>query len=325
MNRRFPRYLSKQAGKLLPAPLLFRMNHPVFLPFYHVVSNRNLPHVMNYAYRNISQFEAELDFFLKYFTPVSLEDLITGNFNENNAFHLTFDDGLKECAEVIAPILLKKGIPATFFVNPAFIDNKALFHKYKASLILRTLLKPENEKQLDELKDSGLTADNMLFANYLQNDKLNKIAEKLNIDFQAFLHTEKPYLTLNQLLHLKDNGFTIGAHSNTHPEFWLIPPAQQLDEIINSIDWVRQNTGSKVRAFAFPFSDHGVDPEVITTMHEKNICDISLGTAGIKYDELPFHYQRYPIEKSVDFLPDLKSEMVYLQLRKLIGKATVKH
>ena len=54
-------------------------------------------------------------------------------------------------------------------------------------------------------------------------------------------------------------------------------------------------------------------------------CGISFGTAGIKYDSFPGHFQRYPVEHAGNFLQNLKGELVYLELRKLIGKATVKH
>ena len=49
---------------------------------------------------------------------------------------LSFDDGLVECHQVIAPLLMTKGVPATFFLNNHFIDNRDLFFRYKASLII---------------------------------------------------------------------------------------------------------------------------------------------------------------------------------------------
>ncbi len=64
------------------------MNTPVFLPFYHTVSDENLPHILNYPYRNVAQFEKELDFFLKYFKPVSLEELASENYSGKKVFHL---------------------------------------------------------------------------------------------------------------------------------------------------------------------------------------------------------------------------------------------
>ncbi|MBK6281897.1 MAG: hypothetical protein IPF54_03815 [Draconibacterium sp.] len=60
-------------------------------------------------------------------------------------------------------------------------------------------------------------------------------------------------------------------------------------------------------------------------LKNENICDISFGTAGIKYDEYDSHFQRYPVEIPGDFKQNLKAELVYFVLRKIIGKATVKH
>ena len=122
------RFISKQIGRLLSERMLFKTDSPIFLPFYHVVSNQKLPYVLNYPYRNSIQFEKELDFYLEHFKPVPLEYLIENPSSKEKVFHLSFDDGLSECAEVIAPVLLRKGIPATFFVNSAFTDNRAFFH-----------------------------------------------------------------------------------------------------------------------------------------------------------------------------------------------------
>ena len=133
------------------------------------------------------------------------------------------------------------------------------------------------------------------------------------------------YIGSHTCVELQEKGFTIGAHSNYHPEFWQISEEQQKKEITSSIDWIIKHLNPKVKAFAFPFTDSGVERSVMISLLEKDICDISFGTAGIKNDELNNHFQRYPVENSFDFLGDLKSELIYYQLRKFIGKATVRH
>jgi hypothetical protein len=81
----------------------------------------------------------------------------------------------------------------------------------------------------------------------------------------------------------------------------------------------------EIKAFSFPFTDSGASLKVMKALKEKRICDISFGTAGIKYDEFETHFQRYPVENPGDFKMNLKAELVYFVLRKIIGKATVKH
>ncbi|HSO86130.1 MAG TPA: polysaccharide deacetylase family protein [Draconibacterium sp.] len=321
----FPRFISKQFGKLISVQSLLKLKTPVFQPFYHIVSNEKLPHILNYNYRNVSQFEKELDFYLKYFKPVTLEELVSNKNLDDKIFHLSFDDGLKECAEIIAPILLKKGIPATFFVNPGFVGNQQLFHKYKASLILNRMRNSPDFQTEELLKKHNLQGEQILKATILQENILDEVATLLGINFDDFLADHKPYLTIEQILNLKSQGFSIGAHSYNHPEFWKISEEEQMDEIKRSMNWLVEKINPEIKAFSFPFTDSGVSLKVLKDLKSGNICDVTFGTAGIKHDELEHHFQRYPVEKNGDFMQNLKEELVYFALRKQIGKATVKH
>ena len=88
---------------------------PLMLPYYHMVSDEALPHVRPlYAYRSVRQFTADLDFFLKYYQPIALADLLAhmnaGKVLPPRSFLVTFDDGFREMAEIAAPILKAKGV-----------------------------------------------------------------------------------------------------------------------------------------------------------------------------------------------------------------------
>ncbi|NQU55307.1 MAG: polysaccharide deacetylase family protein [Bacteroidetes bacterium] len=324
MNK-IPRFVSKQIGRLLSEQTLFKTISPIFLPFYHVVSNQKLPYRLNYPYQNSIQFEKELDYYLKHFKAVPLEYLIENPHSNKKVFHISFDDGLRECADVIAPILLKKGIPATFFVNSGFTDNRVLFHRYKASLILSELMTEPNSKAELLLKNNGLNRENILQADITKVDVLDETADILGINFNEFLKNKNPYLTSKQISKLKEQGFTIGAHSENHPEFWQISEEEQLSEIKQSMTWVVEKFNPTIKTFSFPFTDSGVSLNLLQKLKSQNICDLTFGTAGLKYDECETHFQRYPAEQKGDFKLNLKTEWVYYLLRKTIGKATVKH
>lgn len=320
-----PRFVSRQIGRVVSRQWLFKRQTPLFLPFYHVIANQELPHVLNYPYRSAEQFEKEIDFFTSYFKPVSLEQLPAAAKKNERIFHLSFDDGLKECAEIVAPLLKRKGIPATFFVNTAFIDNKQLFHKYKASLILNHLNRTTNQPAEKLLAENHLSGRNILKAEKQQEAVLDEVAGLFGIDFQKYLEQRQPYLTTSQLKALHADGFTIGAHSHDHPEFYKISEEQQVEQVKKSVQWVEENIPSKMKVFSFPFTDSGASSTVLKTIREENICDFTFGTAGVKYDEFDFHFQRYPVEQAGDFVSNLKAEFVYFELRKLVGKAVVKH
>jgi len=320
-----PRYVSKQLARMVSAKRLFKSNTPVFLPFYHTVSNQSLPHILNYPYRNEREFEQELDYFLKFFKPISLEELITNSNQSTKVFHLTIDDGLKQCAEVIAPILLRKGIPATFFINSGFVDNKDLFHRYKASLILNHLKEfPDSQTELF-LRKNSLDEKKILRASIHQNDVLDEAAEMLEIDFDSFLKNEQPYLTTRQVKDLHKKGFTIGGHSHNHGEFWQMKTKDQLKQVQKSMEWVTKHIDQKIRAFSFPFTDDGIKQKLLNKIKKENICDITFGTAGLKFDSFETHFQRVPVEQSQTIEQFLKEEFMYFHLRNLIGKSRVKH
>lgn len=313
----------KKISPLFSTRKLLAAQAPFFLPFYHVVSKQPLPYILNYPVLNEKQFLKELDFYLKYFHPVSLEELIKSP--NPDSFHLSFDDGLKECAEIVAPILLKKGVPATFFVNSGFIDNKELFHRYKASLIATEMRAHPDLEVENYLHENKVPLKDILQIAFSKRAVLDHAAELLEIDFQSFLETNQPYMTTTQVKDLHKKGFTIGGHSHKHPEFWKIPAKKQFKQIKKSMEWVNENVNPKIKAFAFPYTDDGVSGKLIKKIHDKGICDITFGTAGIKYDEIPNHFQRYPAEQKGDFELNVKAEFLYFKLRKAIGKATVKH
>lgn len=323
--RTLPRLICNQASRCFSAKWLFRRETPLFLPFYHQVSDERLPYILNYPYRNLSQFEKEIDFFLKYFKPVSLEELAKEGFSNSKVFHLSFDDGLRECAEVIAPVLLRKGIPATFFINTAFVDNQQLFHKYKASLVYSKLLRKSSPGVVKFLEDNRLNNKNILTASAQQVNIIDKAAEMLDIDFDDFLKNQKPYLASEQIRRMNNDGFTFGGHSHRHPEFWKISASEQIEEVRESMLFVGKMVKQSVRAFAFPFTDWGVPAEVFKTIKNENICDLTFGTAGVKYDVFDFHLQRFPVEKTGNFRQSLKGEFLYYELRKMVGKEKVQH
>ncbi len=323
--RKFPRFISKQIARFSPEQLLYKSNTPVFLPFYHTVSDKKLPYILNYPYPNSAQFESELDYYLKYFKPVSLKYILENPTLKEKVFHLSFDDGLRECFDLVAPILLKKGIPATFFVNSGFSDNKDLFHRYKASLILSELNKTQNREAENYLNKNGLNRNSILQSSISEVEILNRTATILQLDFSDFLNDKKPYLTVEQISEIQKMGFSIGAHSENHPEFYKIDEKEQLNEIKQSISWVVKNFNPEIKTFAFPFTDDGVSLNLLQQIKTENICDLTFGTAGLKYDKCTTHFQRYPAEQNGNFKLNLKAEWVYFKLRNAIGKATVTH
>jgi peptidoglycan/xylan/chitin deacetylase (PgdA/CDA1 family) len=287
----------------------------VFLPFYHLVSDENPPHVRHlYPVRTVRQFREDLAFLLRHFQPIGLEDLwqhvFEGRTFSRPVFHLSFDDGLRECHDVAMPILLEKGVPATFFLNSDFLDNRALMFRYKASL----------------LRDSGadLPAD-PLKIRYAQRHFLDEWALAAGAGFSRFLLDYQPYMTVSQVKKLQQNGFSIGAHSLDHPPYNQVSKMEQLRQTVACFEALQKHFDLPRLAFAFPFTDDGVDISFFQKLKETMRAPVlSLGGAGLKQDAVPTHLQRFAMERTrLPARQILAAECAALLVKKALGMQVV--
>lgn len=111
---------------------------------------------------------------------------------------------------------------------------------------------------------------------------------------ENFLIAEQPYMTLNELSKMSDEGVIIGAHSMEHPDYRTIPEQQQLAQTTESLGYVGERFGSSARFFAFPYTDDGVALSFFEKL--KGQTDLTFGSAGIKRDRAAQHLQRVPME-----------------------------
>ncbi|MBP6810609.1 MAG: polysaccharide deacetylase family protein [Saprospiraceae bacterium] len=291
----------------------------LFLPFYHLVSDESPPHVRQlYPVRTERQFREDLDFLLKHFQPIDLQTLWEHVFEkrafDRPVFHLSFDDGLRECHEVVIPILLEKGIPASFFLNPDFIDNQGLMFRYKASLLSVAHL-----QGVPHFPDP-------LAVKYENRHLLDTWAEAIGLDFAAFLVDQKPYLSTVQIQDMQAKGFTFGAHSLDHPQYGQIPLEEQIRQTVQSLSEVKSCFGVALNTFAFPFTDDGVGLEFFNTVQEKlGEPLLSFGSASAKRDEVPTHLQRFAMERTL--LPArnvVSAELAKAVMRRMLGRNVVR-
>jgi peptidoglycan/xylan/chitin deacetylase (PgdA/CDA1 family) len=243
-----------------------------FLPMYHLVTDdgEEVAHTRHlYRHRCARQFEADLDLLLRAFTPISLDALVehleAGVPLPRRSMFLSFDDGLRQQFEIIAPILLRKGVPATFFITGDFVDNATLFYRFKASLLIDALTGAE-ERLLERIgsrlrlpgSDHARCVGAILRVGHANRGVLDELAEILELDFDEYLARQRPFLTADEISSLVAAGFAVGAHSLDHPHYAELPLDEQLRQTRESVDYVRSTFGAGPAAFAFPFSDEGV-------------------------------------------------------------------
>lgn len=302
-------------------------------PFYHAVSNRRALHLKHlYNVRSCALFEQDLEFFLQNYQSISLSEILTKR--SKASFHITFDDGLREFKEFAWPLLKKYNIPVTLFVNPAFVDNKQLFFRFKASLLIDKVEQDFgiNFKAFNELVDAEISNNEQLIdwiknVSYKEKGHLDKVAGLFDVDYDKYLQDVKPYLTLNELKELHNEGVNIGAHSLDHPLFSELNIDEQVRQVEDSMLWVKDNLGDNNYSFSFPFTDFGLGKELFEKIYsiEDSPLNISFGTAGIKKDSIQNHIQRIPMENNIKSAKQIvHGEYSYFLLKALFLKNTIR-
>jgi peptidoglycan/xylan/chitin deacetylase (PgdA/CDA1 family) len=278
------------------------------VPYYHMVSDDSVPHVSHlYRFRTISEFRSDLEFFLRRFEPVTLSDIVDA-LNGRRAlgrscFHLTFDDGFREMHDIVAPILQQAGVPATFFLNTAFLDGGGLAHHNALSILLdrlrsrQTCLGGATLRRVESLLPaarSGCTTlqARILSIRYGQNTLVRSLAKTMDVDLDQYVRETQPYLSSGQIATLLDRGFSIGAHSHDHPLYADLSLPQQLAQTRMSMQLLDTRFSVRPKAFAFPHTDSGVGEAFFTAAFSEPLLDVSFGTAG-----LVSHFYRRNIER----------------------------
>lgn len=331
------RSLFQYLAALLPFnPLHRTIGNRVLLPFYHLVSDNPPAHVKHlYRVLSVKEFTQQLDFLLKYYTPIDAHTLVKYSQGQGRigkpSFFLSFDDGFREVKEVVAPILLAKGIPATFFVNPLFIGNSGLMHRCKISLIWEELTSNRHlnanhkriEKYLRSKSHRRSTREALLSLPQEQMALIDYLIRNVGIDIERYCANVKPYLTVADVQELAQKGFTIGGHGYDHLLLSGLSLNEQVDQVEKCMGWIAENTPPQPRLFAFPFTDYGVKADLFRFFYQLNlgIIDLSFGTMGIRDTPFCQHFQRLPMEvKHHNAKSVVGGEILYYIAKRLVGR-----
>lgn len=255
-----------------------------------------------------------------------------GNPLPKNPFLLTFDDGLKEIYTVVAPILERKGIPAVFFLNNDFIDNKQLFYRFKISLLIHELLKHPDQINLQKIYARAMSATNLNVSSLTQclikirqdqEETLDSIASEIGFSFANYLKDHQPFLSSEQIQSLVKRGFSIGGHSLNHPYYPLLTEPEQYRQTTESVSDICSRFGVGEKVFAFPHTDTELN---VPLMERLSKTDIDL-FFGIQNQKKEGHFRmlhRFNAERpSMPLRKQIKTVMVYNTLLEITGKNRV--
>lgn len=284
-----------------------------------MVTDEYPPHVAHISpYKTSAQFEADLQYLKQNYEIISYEELcerraesleqrartngstcpaprspLPASRSRRPAAIVTFDDGYRECFDVVRPLLLKYEAPAIFFVTTDFIDNRHLFYRNEVSLCVdRIQGMSETERSevvrrlrqheiIDEMASSQLSALNsrlstglsawLLTLNHRDDSLIDRLCVALGIDVQQFLRERRPYLSKVEIELLHADGFTIGAHGRSHVNLGRLDNEAELEaEIAESCRIVREITRCEEVPFAFPFAGSRVRIDRVAEIRDRN-------------------------------------------------------
>ncbi len=308
-------------------------NQTIF-PYYHIVSDDKVAHVEHlYEFKNCFQFNNDIDLFLKNYNPIDPADLLSNKYGKNS-FLLSFDDGLQEVYTVVYPILKRHNLKAIFFINPNFIDNNQGLYKHYISILishLKTINFPQPILNVIAQKLSFTYNSVDDFKNELINikfsdkHKINEVLKIVEIDIARYLKVHTPYITKEQIQEMIDDGFLFGGHTMSHPPLNQLTFSEQKKEIIDSIDWLKDNFNIKYSLFAFPFSDKNVSKKLIDELFRYDPNILLFGNSGLKKDTDERLIQRFSLENPNKVnAKQIVTENLYKYFNKLIGKYFIK-
>ncbi|RPD38140.1 polysaccharide deacetylase family protein [Chitinophaga barathri] len=313
----------------------------LLLPYHHLVSDVDVPHIKHlYPYKGLAAFKKDLDYLRKYFKPVTLQDVI-GNIRRQtplpeHSFLLTFDDGLREVHETIAPLLYREGIPAVFFLNSAFVDNKTLFYKFGVSLLTEALL--TKQYSAATLKALGETLavpaagkqqliDAIKSITYANRAMVRAAAAVLEISLEEYLAEKRPFMTSEEISGLAGQGFALGGHSVDHPYYTGLTLEEMIRQTVESVDFVTERFRLDYRAFAFPHSDAGVPQAFFDRLLERQApaLDVMFGTNNQRREIYPQILHRFNCERpSIAVESAVKGILALNSLQEVRGKSVIR-
>lgn len=197
---------------------------------------------------------------------------------------ITFDDGYADNEQIALPILIKHGVPATFFIATGYLNGGRMFND---TIIHGIRHCPD---PIADLRQFGLGTHGVAtladkrtaIANILAQLKYYPLGTREDTANAIAKHlTEIPppdnlMMNTSQLINLHRAGMAIGAHTSRHPIFTAHDIEQVQQEIIEGREYLENVLGTTIHHFAYPNGKLGQD---YTHEHAKIVEKLGFGAA----------------------------------------------
>jgi len=252
-----------------------------------------------------SEFEAQLDWLCERYCVVGPEEFVervsVPQTMEKPPCLLTFDDGLKDHADVVLPILAQRNLAGLFFV----LTWPTEFSRMPVTHLLHWLLGQDEEWLWGEVQrfarqhlgsvgalGNAATAEELY---YYESSKRARIKFALNLVLPSDLAEEMVadiarrcsqesgslaaewFLSTEQIIELDAAGMTIGIHGCSHRSLQTLGDRGIGAELSHGRDYLAELVGSRSEWFSCPFGGSGASPELLMAMRR------SMTELGVPY------------------------------------------
>ena len=289
----------------------------IVIMMYHRVVNKKID--FKKAPFNLTKIEfiEQIDFLNKKFCIINSEDLYQiiqeGKYkSKKSPLLLTFDDGTKDHAKIVSPILKKKKIPGIFFVPARPAEKKKVLHAHAIhEILINTRNLNEIIKQIDDyFLKNNLTRENNLFkTKWLVPDKFNdkftnyikrmlqiglpeQEREKIvNLFFQKYVtkneteFVENFYANQDDLKDMVEQEMILFPHGTNHYHMDILSQKELKLDIEGSLSFIRKFNKKLTNWIAcYPFGSFNKN---VTNTCKKNgaFCGVTTKSGIVKLNK----------------------------------------
>jgi peptidoglycan/xylan/chitin deacetylase (PgdA/CDA1 family) len=246
--------------------------HVLILAYHRVTPEAEMAHAA-YPAMHVStrSFEAQLEVLKSVYRVVpmaELQALLAGNavLHEPVAV-VTFDDGYRDNYQHAFPILVRQGVPATFFLSLGFVEAGQTFWFDRLAAAAGAWEKGAPERdELRALLPAPLLRAFDLDAPMPQRLRLGAAALKSMPDAERLevmrllaplvpMHAGAEPLRWREVRAMVGAGMRMGAHGINHAILTRMSPQEARQEMAHSLEAIGRRLGTDVCEFAYPNGD----------------------------------------------------------------------
>ena len=257
-------------------------------------------------------------------------DRLRGEAPPRSLVAVSMDDGYRDNAETMAPLLAERGIPATVFLETRALDERRVNWTHHLHWLFGRLGGVETSRALadralalgeDEPAGPALAAvveEALALVGQGGGDAYYHVKRRLKYDVDPYLRdellrglfadhggdeaalAEHLYMTWDQARALHGAGIELGGHTVSHAILSTLDEAGQQAEVAGSLDAIEAGLGQRPRTFAYPFGRRwDYDPTTVEAVRAAG-CELAVNThAGTNTKDAPPHeLRRVAVEES---------------------------